>query len=473
MDPLQLPELLSHIASFLTKQELDDCLLVCKDWHRTLLPLAWKKIQVQERIKIQDPENTHLRHLLQHREFIRTLDIQHTCPDLYAWNFPRLHSLKLIMDSPTAKSMTTPEDDPINLIERNPSLTQLSIIRLKGLFYDSFWDTLSKAPNLCSLHLQFVNIIPNKAFWSACQNLEELHLISTVFLGDNVAAPEQTFPRMRSINFSNMENFDKPDQLCVIRQCRKLEQLSWRGKITFPVLQEFVQDLVQGNWPNLESLDPGFNIPHPLLSHVLDGMKRATKLNLSRTTIKPPGFLALRRHFDTLVTLDDRGTLGLTSDMIREILYSCPKLEEFKSGSIDANDIASDKPWVCTSLKVFQCCFVFDKSRIDSHREIFERLSKLKQLESLHIGDWSAAKDQPFQEALDLRLESGLGLLKTLKNIKFLNFFKTIQKFDEKDIQWMISNWRKLESTYGCLHPDPDQRAKLTTLLKGRGVKIA
>ncbi|KAF9994434.1 hypothetical protein BGZ80_000852 [Entomortierella chlamydospora] len=382
--------------------------------------------------------------------------------------------MNLILDPPTKYvSDSKPEEDPFNLIACNPSLVKLSIIRLKGYFQDPFWDAVSKLQSLTTLHLQFVNIVPNDTFWTVCRNLETLHLVGTVFLGDHIVIPDQSFPRMRSLSISNVDNLDMMKQVKFLRQCGNMEELTWRGRCSFQALQEFTQDLVQGAWPKLESFDPGFNIPHPLLAQIFGGMRRITKLFLTRTTIKPSTFQYLRPHLDSLVVLDHRGSTGPSSDMLREIMCSCPNLEELRSGSIIANDVLQDEPWVCTNLKIIQVCFLFDKSRsnADTHRTIFKRISGLTQLERLQVGGWSSGPNIPFQESLDLRLESGLGELANLKHIKCLDFFHTVQMFGEEDVRWIISNWRKLEETLGCVHPNPKERDILVSLFKERGIK--
>ncbi|KAF9158409.1 hypothetical protein BGX20_003404 [Mortierella sp. AD010] len=328
--------------------------------------------------------------------------------------------MNLILDPPTKYVFDSkPEEDPFNLIACNPSLVELSIIRLKGNFQDPFWDAVSKLQNLTTLHLQFINIVPNDTFWTLCTNLETLRLVGTAFLGDHIVIPDQFFPRMRSLSVSNVENLDMMNQVKFLRQCGNIEELTWRGRCSFQAIQEFTQDLVQGAWPKLESFDPGFNIPHPLLAQIFGGMRRITKLFLTRTTIKPSTFQYLRPHLDSLV------------------------------------------------------CFLFDKSRsnADTHRAIFKRISGLTQLERLQVGGWSSGPNIPFQESLDLRLESGLGELANLKRIKCLDFFHTVQMFGEEDVRWIISNWRKLEETLGCVHPNPKEREILVPLFKERGIK--
>ncbi|KAF9100503.1 hypothetical protein BGX27_000364, partial [Mortierella sp. AM989] len=325
-------------------------------------------------------------------------------------------------------------DDPVDIVDRNPSLVNLSIVRLKGYFHAPFWEAVSRLRHLTTLRLQYVNIVPTDAFWAACRNLEQLHMISTTFVVDNhFCVPEQSFPRMQSLSISNVRFFKHMEELKMIRQCQQLKDLVWRSRCSSQGVQEFIQGLVQGLWPNLESFDPGFNIPDQSVNQILCGMKRITKLYLTRTKFGPIVFQTLRHHFNTLVVFDHRGGSGPTSEMLREIMCSCPNLSELRGDYIVANEVVQDNPWVCSSLKFLQVCFRFEGSKPNIQQMIFVRLSGLTQLEEFQFGGWSAGPTLGFQEGLDLRLESGMGLLTSLKNIKLLNFYATTQIFGEDD----------------------------------------
>jgi hypothetical protein len=99
---------------------------------------------------------------------------------------------------------------------------------------------------------------------------------------------------------------------------------------------------------------------------------------------------------------------------------------------------------------------------------VFQQLARLTKLEKLHVGEYSSTVS-----GLDLRLETGLGALASLKLLQELKVWEPGQRMEEPDVRWMLDAWPKLQNVYGNLHPDGDQRSKLRGILNQAGVDVS
>lgn len=46
LNPLDLPEIRSHLAQFLTRRELDVCCRVSDEWNRSFEPYVWQELRL-------------------------------------------------------------------------------------------------------------------------------------------------------------------------------------------------------------------------------------------------------------------------------------------------------------------------------------------------------------------------------------------------------------------------------------------
>ncbi|KAF9357998.1 hypothetical protein BGX26_002684 [Mortierella sp. AD094] len=310
-----------------------------------------------------------------------------------------------------------------------------------------------------------------EAFWTACMNLEDLSLSKVSFSAGFTIDTQVTFPKMKLLGLADIENMDNSMQLDIIRRCPRLEELTWYLEYpgqSMKLLGEYVGETL---WPNLGGLSLGYRISDENLATIINSSRRITKLNLYRCHLEYPSFHALRRHFDTLVELSFRISPDVMGYMIIEVLCSCRHLKELKAKSILARDVVNGKPWVCTSLTYLQICFEFDKSEQNLQPLVFERLSHLVNLRTFGVGSWITWGSVSFQEALDLRLESGLGALANMKDIRHLNICDTTQSLSKDDVRWILANWRRLEIVSGKLSQVPFIHRELADMFRDRGIK--
>ncbi|KAG0005934.1 hypothetical protein BGZ65_009780 [Modicella reniformis] len=155
----------------------------------------------------------------------------------------------------------------------------------------------------------------------------------------------------------------------------------------------------------------------------------------------------LQPHFSTLTELDLGYNNSMTSAMAQELLSSCSSLFKFRAPRIEALDIVEGKPWMCLRIQYLSAGIHFDPSTIKVLQPlIFDQLSKLTRLRVLAVGHVS---EIAFQETMELRLESGLGKLSSLRLLRCIGFSNTKQMMGKQEIEWMLKHWKALERIHG------------------------
>ncbi|KAF9170892.1 hypothetical protein BGX21_008324 [Mortierella sp. AD011] len=474
VSPLDLPEIRLRIGDYLSKPDLAQCICVCKVWNESYLPFLWKEISVTsdsvfERLRTLTPER-----IIHHRELVQVLSIVDMYPGKYKAIYPRLNSLTLGANLPPARERIS-EGDPTELIKRNPSLTRLTLTHLNVYLLANFWKEVSNLPRLQSLKLSLTSIDDEshiRVFWGACTNLEVLSLMHFNFAANIGVDSRLAFPKLHSLTLDLVKNFDQMKQLYFIRQCPQLKELVWHTECPGQGHTLLAEDIGRNLWPHLDTLSLGCNISDEALDPIIKGMARIRKLDLLRCRLGTLSFQSLRNHFSTLAKLILWECPVVTSIMLREVLCSCPLLEELKGGYILARDAVDGGPWICRSMKTIHICFIFRNDEQDLQPLIFERLSHFVQLRNLGLGGWVSPVTKGFQETLDFRLESGLGQLVTMKNINHLSLYRTTQALSEEDVRWISSNWRQLEVVSGKLNHRMAICDALENILRERGVRV-
>ncbi|KAF8983698.1 hypothetical protein BGZ46_009746 [Entomortierella lignicola] len=402
--------------------------------------------------------------LLDYKKFVLELEIEFdpisTSTEPFQLIFPNLYSLSVhFHEDPFMLNKNNAAD----LIKANPSLVEVSLCietrindKILGL---PLWQAISNLSHLRKLRVYGLEIQDNEmnAFCGTLSKLREAYIAHTVLpknctrLNNNLI-----FPQMQKIKLYGYETYDEYiKQLRIICKCVHLEELTWKVKLENEVLEEFASNIEQGLWPYLERLDFKFSKLNDHSHRILDGLWQITRLNMGYTQFGPLCFQALKRHFNTLTVIDFHNNTDVTSPMIAEILYSCPALQSFYGETVLVKDIKNFSPWICYSIVCLGVQFVFEESEQDLQPIVFKQLSALTELSYLDIGQDGCKRPTPtYQDRLDLRLVSGLGLLSNCKNIKEISTYNTTQSMGEDDVLWMISNWKRLGPIFGDMNQD-------------------
>ncbi|GJJ69782.1 hypothetical protein EMPS_02130 [Entomortierella parvispora] len=195
----------------------------------------------------------------------------------------------------------------------------------------------------------------------------------------------------------------------------------------------------------------------------------------------PESARALKDHFPTLEVLRAEGAV-FSSKEIKKLLCSTPKLREFNilpkdpeqapwlgfPSSLRASDTAHPN-WACTSLVVFGCPVTgipygeygklmdcVQQKRIELHKSVYSQLARLTHLEELRLGthydpdnmdsfsdDYDEWNDRQY-DCLSMTLESGLDMLKRLKNLRVVDLEGMDVGIDgEGEQKWVAEHWPK------------------------------
>ncbi|KAF9359096.1 hypothetical protein BGX34_008542 [Mortierella sp. NVP85] len=192
-------------------------------------------------------------------------------------------------------------------------------------------------------------------------------------------------------------------------------------------------------------------------------------LELHDCCLEEQGSEALRRHFATLVSLSLEDCRSVRGSAIRDILFSCPRLEILRAKIVRGRDVASGGPWVCQRLRELSIGFVFGESELGLQQEVFRRLSTLTRLEQLVI----LGEDALFggDRMLEFRLENGMEQLASLQQLIAIGFGDTSPpQMGQRDVIWMLANWKKLRTIAGRLNDDPVIDRKVKSVFKILGI---
>ncbi|KAF8934781.1 hypothetical protein EDD21DRAFT_213249 [Dissophora ornata] len=461
MNPLDLPDIALEVAPYLKRRDHVRCAYVCKAWYRSFLPAVWEEVSIKS-----NPDGVILKGPLpevleRHRELVLKLDAEDIAEEQLNIEFPNLVSVTL---SQYRRS---------TVITMNPSIVHLRLYNNGAHFSSTFWNALSAAlPRLESLSVGsgvMFGFDVKSAFWTACLPLKELEL-DTMVMGSRLVPDGIRFPRMRVLKLDTSTEASAEEQIGLLCLFPALEELTWKsGKDTWTqttIWESFSEKIACGTWPSLQKLYIQDAIRDGHVGAILESMpQQPIKLMFASSSLQDLGFSALRRHFDGLRSLDFPNCHALESPKVVEILTSCPALEAFRGFRVQAKDIVDGKPWSCLSLRKLAVGIVFDEWEEDLQPLVFKRLSDLTRLQHLTVGHGVLLERLQFQYSLDLRLQSGLGALSRLREMRHLNVTGTRQALDKEDIRWMQVHWRQLEEVGGALNMDPTVGEALEIML--------
>lgn len=111
-------------------------------------------------------------------------------------------------------------------------------------------------------------------------------------------------------------------------------------------------------------------------------------------------------------------------------------------GRLSVEDIERGGPRICQNLRVFAAQFdigvaIDDDDDQRRHRQVFERIATLVEIEKLTVG----AVDTEKAQRLQFHITHGLDALSGLKSLYSLNVVETKHLLVLSDIRWMNDTW--------------------------------
>ncbi|KAK3805568.1 MAG: hypothetical protein J3Q66DRAFT_422841 [Benniella sp.] len=414
-NPLEIPEIMAMVASRLDKSDLVRCTCVSKSWRDIFLPHRWRSIHrtFEKEDYANERSGPTQEALHNHRHLVQELTIEGPIRMDDMCIHQNLRTLRIQFCKYGMIGNIDMRAVDWDLTEKSPVLHSLSLYYL--IVDTPLCQRFLEHPRLRSLELEEADIRANAAleFWEACKHLDSLSLKNVLFEYDAMSLPQDA----------------------VFERIRKLSLQGYRSSPGIRIYQK------SKKWAAL--LEAVWNCFGPIscfYQHHGDFGPQA---------LKTLGF-----HFSTLMKLYLRDSSSDISSTTRTVLCSCPKLEVLYTGDVFARDVVKDAPWVCQSLQVLGVCFRVGEREQDLQPLIFERLSTLVQLHTLHM--YISYDCELFEGVLGFHLGCGLGQLATLKEMTRLAFpnsgpDRMIQKLRMEDVEWMANNWKKLKDVNGTL----------------------
>ncbi|KAG0059449.1 hypothetical protein BGZ89_000395, partial [Linnemannia elongata] len=524
--PLDLPEILIHVASFLNTRDRKSCLLVCKPWHQTFIPLIWENVYLWTYNRHQWPSidaiDRHAHHITNLTYFSN--------PPLEYLSFPGLRqvrSLSLFYDGlPSGIMNSTYWDAATVIIRQNLALESLKLYDTWPTMdtAERFWDAVAGHAGIKEISVHGAMNLerpsgemdrPDHGLWRICQSqLESLRLShmsipanpDALLLGDDIGT---TFPRMKRLSHILVKDTIKPEDQNADILLRRFAGLPCLGQVRF-----------LARCPNLQDLEMRFSYTHdcprdaivqrfaagfwPLLTRVVLSVAGFTDKELAQITgslgaapveelLVPEssfGYQTLAAFenqslFRNIRKMDfyDSKVLGWaareSSAVVQTILERSPVLEDFTANYLLASDVAHGQEWVCTGMKRLKVDIIVDngnkeeekgkekemkKRRKELHVAVFERLDKLHQLDTLALLSRTLTSAVELESRMSLDLRHGLGLLENVLQLEVLSFSNQ-QVFEEEDVRWIKDHWKKLRQISRPLDADPERMRELDSAM--------
>ncbi|KAF9434852.1 hypothetical protein BGZ76_007306 [Entomortierella beljakovae] len=474
VSPLELPELLQIISNHLDNHDLLSCILVCTSWHKLFVSTIWRSAFVSTEYTGHSSPSTNA--ISKYAPLIKSLTFNsYITPDHARIHFPILDSL-CVTEYNQVDTQQTDTSEAI-LIRQNPSITKLECIELGYPPGPSFWEAIRDLPSLRSLELTSTCFPPECAdiFWETCSRLDKIS-----FFTSNVPA----IPENKKYSFKAKHvdlqgvygDFSPLQQLDWLKQCNELQSLKLRIFMERSPFMDFCQCATQGVWPNLHALDlSNCQITDGEQEILIGSLSQLTKLIVTNTGFGPLAFTALSRHCTTLQQLDIKGCQNVESHMVQTVMCSSPNLLSLKAGSIKGQDIKKmdgiSQKWVCTQLRELGA--YFDLDGLDSQLPVLEGLASLTQLEQVDFGVGTNYLGRPpTRLSIKLSLDKGLDMLKSWRRLSSIRFEGTPQTLSMREVDWIILNWKSLETVNGWLSNNFDHNQQLKTILEGRKIMV-
>ncbi|KAK5808366.1 hypothetical protein F5H01DRAFT_370398 [Linnemannia elongata] len=478
-EPLDHREVALHFSWFLDKPTLLACLRVSRSWFAALEPCLWHSFTL-----LRDHPNPSASHQprqgTQQQQQARTAFLPRRYPTLgslqrnarhiarlrYFGELPLLKALVPHLNQLRYLEVTRYTDEIKELLRQNAA--SLHTLILKGdplipgdtIMIDRIWHHLldSTALRVLELNGAIVSDYEGTKFGLVCHKLTSLSLIDSKLL--ERPKSEDEFLNLRTLVLER-SFLPKEDQPPLFELCPALENFTWRSRSGKLSTFKFLVFLNAGRGESLSGLDlSGSQVTDSDLASIIRLLPGLTRLRACNSLFGPEAtrvITEMRQHqIQELIVLQ---CPGFTETYSQEVLRTCSRLRVFSAPAVNAVDM-SQLRWSCTGLEELDIGIVgtrrLPKPVALRHGGIYSQLAVLTNLRVLRLGEVTDMEEGPF--LLDLRVQSGLGLLSTLGRLEVFDCEKLKPVMEFFDLQWVVRNWGSLKRLVGSVHPNYEQR---------------
>ncbi|KAG0331457.1 hypothetical protein BG000_010910 [Podila horticola] len=347
------------------------------------------------------------------------------------------------------------------------------------VFMEWIWKYLEDMKELRVVELDSVILsdYEGSKFGIVCRRLTRLSLVDSKLI-ERPKSETEDFMTLKSLVL-DQSYIPKLEQLELFKLCPVMESLTWRSRTGALPISNFLVYLRSDKSPvaHLARLDLSTSkIMDEDFVQIIQLLPHLTHLQAAKTLFGPASTQALlqrQAHQMQLINLLD--CPDVTKVETQALLQGCPALKVFYAPVVSAVGMLGSK-WVCTDLEELDVSIAdIDQLPAPSfprHRAVYSQLSMLVHLRVLRLGDSgfvpmpdprapesaSQSESPQLKFVLDMRLDSGLGLLSTLTQLRELDLENMHAAMEFGTLQWMAQNWRRLRLLVGCVHPLERQR---------------
>ncbi|KAF9277870.1 hypothetical protein BGZ74_003233 [Mortierella antarctica] len=415
-------ELLLLIAEHFAPEEATSPIFVCRAWHDVFASVIWRTYSINALTQLS------LDVLINHSHLVKELTYKGCTIPLEYFSIPFTRLTHLTVDSGfTGFFGEEALSHFAGLVALNNQLEELVIHGQSFAAEDTFWSSVASRPHLRRLTLERCSMESKgfAPFWRSLIRVEQL----TIHRYHNINTKDFFYHKLEPLPALHSIDLDQVDMIPLLKLCANLRKS----------LQHLDSLVIYGVRDDRR------------LSLFLGAMDQLKELVLPDGVVGRLSLNALRRHFPTLQQVLFSDISKVPSKAIQTIMESCPQLTSLIAPWLSASRILGGGQWKCTKLRVLKADIAIKDEKQEAiraqSREIFERLSKLEDLTALIIRGPTA--ETTTRQGLDLRLESGLGQLSTLRNLRHLDFRFTKQNMSPEDVAWINTHWKRLEQVEG------------------------
>ncbi|KAI8600530.1 hypothetical protein EDD21DRAFT_131358 [Dissophora ornata] len=408
-----------------------------------------------------------------------------TCRELMYRNKSQLRSLTLSnWTFPYSKPLPgQPRWNPILKCTQSWNLRSLNLQKcsIRGQHLSALWKICERLEALtmefCQIDLTMRPVVLHK---KGSENKEKAKVASKTTKTPDESTPSSQPPRFPLLKDLTLErNVSRPIQELnlLIGQCPRLETLHWNIERRLLPQEEFLTLCEASNWPELDSITFRGNCSR-ISNQSFGRFLRATRKPMRRIdsmidAIDALSYNELRsRHFATIEVIDLSRGSEVKQEWVNEVLTSCPNLQKFVAKCIRAQDMLK-MPWACLGLQEL-IAFIdmgfpdngphrkLTEEELEQCRAVYKHLAALKELRVLdmlsgYLG-LRASSEVPHSDPLHLRhflvplpmrLEAGLDLLASSKNLEKVSFYGGRHVVHKKTLVWMVAHWKRLGALSG------------------------
>ncbi|KAG0203510.1 hypothetical protein BGX28_004229 [Mortierella sp. GBA30] len=457
--PLELPETVTHIGTFLSGTDLVNAILVNRTWHSALEPVLWISVRLPTPWIFQSmPSRCQTSaSVRRHCHWIRYISVADSplLPDLIP-GCNKLLELKLSVLTPETILLISQNASTLRILSRLASVHQPQRDIAQDWGFISAIATLTKLEEL-QLDRLAISLDESVAFFKTCGRLHDLRLYSCFWTATPPPMPgsevifvsnvDVAFPYLQQLTLIK-NKISAMEELEFIAHCSNVRFLRWQTTfLLIPDQYQDIHELLLKRLRHLHTLDiTSSSLADKDIAVIIKSLPALVNLRASSTRIGVHSVETIVQHRFNIQELEVRHCGNLEDHQMQTVLCSCPDLATFVGDQLSIQRVA-ECSWMCKRLQKLQISIINQRplnnesDEAEDHARMFSQLAALTELTTLDLGSGGVC---PPEERVKLTLEMGFGKLTTLTKLECLTIYDGL---DEVEKMWVAEHWPKVDVT--------------------------